>query len=117
MPSLIESVSPFRIAAGIGVAALTVALSVFDFYTPSSIVAVSIVFLLLVVTLRGLKPFGDTVGYRLLQAGAFTVWGITVLVFEETLVIPVIFIVLGSIGILYYGWKGNQKGIWTPVSQ
>lgn len=115
MPPTIESISPFEVSLGGLVAVLLVALVGLGYYRPSPVALVATVFLAFVVALRGLKPFGDTIAYHLLQAGAFAFWGSIVTATEEQSLISVVFIIVGLIGILYYGRQAIYQGLWVHV--
>lgn len=115
MSALVESVSRSRLAAGPALALLTVGLAVFDVYTPSPVVAVSTALLIAVVTLRAVQPFGDTVGYHVLQAGAFAVWGLAVVLAERASFLVGFFVVIGVGGVAYYGRQAIRTGFWEPT--
>ncbi|NEU56805.1 hypothetical protein [Halorussus sp. MSC15.2] len=117
MPSQLSSVAPKEVAGGVVVVLVAVALVAFDYYQPSLPVAASIVLLAGVTAVSGLKPFGDTVAYHLLQAGAFAVYGLVVVVTEGLSVLPALFVVVGLVGVSNYAWKAARRGIWRTVGR
>lgn len=117
MPSQIKSISPLRVGLGVIVALLAVALVGLGYYQPSLAVLVATAFLALAVALQGMKPFGDSIAYHLLQAAAFAFWGAMVIVTEELTLIPVVFVVVGVSGIFNYGRQAVRKGIWIPATE
>ncbi|MFC4449884.1 hypothetical protein [Halorussus aquaticus] len=117
MPSQFSSVSPKEVAGGVVVAFVAVALAASGYYRPSLPVAASIVLLVGVTAAHGLKPFGDTVAYHLLQAGAFAVYGLAVVVTEDVSVLAAFLVVVGLLGVSNYAWKAARRGIWTTVGR
>ena len=113
MPSLVESVSPRRVAVGVLIGLLAAALVAFEDYRPAPPVAVAVVLLVLVVAARGLRPFGDTVAYHLLQAAVFAYFGLAVAVAEGLTLLPAVFTLIGVAGLLNYGWRAARRGVWT----
>lgn len=117
MSSLVDSVSYPQVALGAAVGLLALALVALDVYSPPLPVALAITVLALVLAARGLRPFGGTVGYHVLQAAAFGCWGAAVLLtdFGGLRAVPAVFVVAGSIGVLYYGRLAVQRGPWSPI--
>ncbi|CCQ35148.1 hypothetical protein PNP85_09530 [Halobacterium salinarum] len=116
MPSQIESISPLGVGLGIGVAIVAVALVGLDYYQPAPAALIATVLLAFAVALHGVKPFGESIAYHLLQAAAFAVWGTIVIITDDLTFIPAVFVVIGLIGVLNYGWQAVQRGIWTPTT-
>jgi hypothetical protein len=115
MPSQIESISPLGIGLGIGVAIVAITLVGLGYYQPSQAALIATVFLALTVALQGVKPFGESIAYHLLQAATFAVWGAIVIITDDLTFIPAVFAIIGLIGVLNYGWQAVQRGIWTPT--
>lgn len=117
MPSLVDSVSYSRVALGGSFGLLVLVLVAFDIYSPPLPVAAALVALAVVLAARGLHPFGETVGYYVLQAAAFGGWGVAVLLTEHGGVrfVPTVFAAAGAIGVLHYGRKALRRGLWAPV--
>lgn len=116
MPSQIESISLLGVGLGIGVAIVAVALVGLDYYQPSPAALVATVLLTLVVALQGVKPLGESIAYHLLQAATFAVWGMIVVITDDLAFIPAVFLIIGLIGVLNYGWQAVHQGIWTPTT-
>lgn len=111
-----KSVSPRRIAVGLGFGCLAAGLAAFGHYRPSLPVAVAVVVLVVVIAARGLRPFGDTVAYYLLQALVFAAFGATVVVAEDSTLVAVLFTLIGVVGVVNYGWQAVRRGVWAPAS-
>jgi len=115
MPSQIESISPFRVVLGVAFALFALALIELGYYRPSTAALVATVLLVISIASQGLRPFGDTVAYYLLQAATFAFWGITMIATVEVTIISAVFAVSGLIGILNYGRRAKREGIWSIV--
>ncbi|SEV88219.1 hypothetical protein [Halobacterium jilantaiense] len=116
MPSLVKSVSPIRVAFGVGITVLLVVLVGSNYVQSQPVVLIATVLLGLIVAAQGLQPFGETVGYMLLLSGGFACWGLTALISEELTVTSAGFVAAGCIGLLYYLSRAIQQGVWTPRS-
>lgn len=117
MSSLAESISYPQAALGGAIGLLVLGLVALDVYAPPFPVAVAVIALAVVLAARGLRPFGETVGYSVLQAAAFGGWGVAVLLSESggLRVVPAVFAVAGTIGVLYYGRLAVRRGPWEPI--
>lgn len=71
---------------------------------------------MLVVAAQPLKPFGETVGYQILQALVFAFVGVTEIATGEFNTPAVVFILVGCTGFLYYGSQTRRRGVWASVS-
>lgn len=117
MPSLVESVSPIEAAPGAAVALLAAVTVGIGYYRPSPPAAAALVLLSGVLVARGLRPFGETVAYHLLQAAAFVAFGLTVVATGSVTAVAAAAVVVGGVGVLNYGWRGARNGLWTSVSE
>ena len=115
MSSQIESISHLEVGLGVGVAILAIALVGLGYYQPSPAALIATVLLAIAVALQGVKPFGESIAYHLLQAVAFAVWGAIMIITDDLTFIPAVFLIIGLIGVLNYGWQAVQRGIWTPT--
>jgi|SRR6056297_1162522 len=115
MPSQIESISFVRTALGIAFALFALTLIELGYYHPSMTALVATAFLAISLASQGLRPFGDTVAYYLLQAATFAFWGISMVATVEVTIISAVFAVSGLIGILNYGRQAVREGIWSTV--
>jgi hypothetical protein len=115
MPSQIESISLFRVALGVAFALFALAVIELGYYHPSTAALVATILLAISITSQGLRPFGDTVAYYLIQAATFAFWGIMMMVTVKVTIISAVFAVSGLIGILNYGCRAKREGIWSTV--
>ena len=104
-----ESVSLLGIVRG---AVLTLGAIVLGYQPSSPIAAGVFIFLVLVVALTGLKPFGDMVAHALLQATVFAAWALIELFIGNTNVILMILAVGGFISVLRHGRYVMHQGLW-----
>lgn len=114
-PALAESVSPVRVAVGSAVAAIALVLAAVDALTPTPVFLAGVVLLSVVVALQGVKPFGDTVAYHLLQAAAFAGYALVLAAQGERTVVTVVVGAAGVVGLGHYGRAARREGLWaTP---
>ncbi|WP_126663779.1 hypothetical protein [Haloterrigena salifodinae] len=90
-----------------------VVISLITYWQLSALLIATVSILTVITASYGLKPFGDTIAYLILQAAGFFVLGIvTLLATESTL--PALALVIASLaGLLVYAKQGIQCGIWT----
>ena len=116
MPPLVESVSPKLLMCGLGPAFLVLlAVLLADQWSP--IIIGMTLFFFLVIAIRGVRPFGDTIAYGVILAVVLTIWALMFLILQGPSFLSVILTALGSIMILLLIRRGFHKGFWTPVRQ
>ena len=116
MSSLIKSISLLPLGFGALIGVFAMVLVSLGQYQPSPLTTFAIVLLTLVVAAQALKPFGETVGYQIIQALVFTFVGVAETTTGEFNTLAVVFILVGCAGFLYYGFQVSRRGVWESVS-
>lgn len=116
MSSLIKSDSLLPLGLGALIGVFAIVLVLLEQYEPSPLTTFAIVLLTLVIAAQGLKPFGETVGYQILQALVFAFVGVAEVATGELNTLAVVFILVGCAGFLYYGSQARRRGVWESVS-
>ena len=115
MSSLVESVSSKLLLVGVGPAVLVIlAFLLSDNPWSPAILGMTLVFCL-VIAVRGVRPFGDTIAYGILLSVGLTLWAVTFLVVEGPDFLSIILTVLGILILLLVIRRGLREGFWRSV--
>ncbi len=93
-------------------ASAELAIEIQNLYAMMALILLSVASIIIgIVMLKGKEVFGKRIGYVVIGAGAFTLFGaITVIVEEVPIIFPIIGVILGAIWQLYIGFKLYKMG-------